>query len=162
MVVTAFWIPACTAARWKRHVSKAASGALGLVVNFKTDDGRSLRQTFWMTSGSAKGCKNYYEKDGEKHYLPGFILANSLSLLTTGQEISQLETEKKVIRCITREAKAEVPTKVDMVMDMLGKEIWWVYSRPSWTRPRRMKPPASMSRLVKPVKKTRWTSSSAP
>ena len=105
------------------YISKAASGALGLVVNFKTDDGRSLRQTFWMTSGSAKGCKNYYEKDGEKYYLPGFILANSLSLLTTGQEISQLETEKKVIPLYNPEAKAEVPTKVDMVMDMLGKEI---------------------------------------
>lgn len=105
------------------YITKAASGALGMVVNFKTEDGRSLRQTFWLTSGSAKGCKNYYEKDGEKHYLPGFILANSLSLLTTGMEINQLETEKKVIPLYNPEAKAEVPTKVDMVMDLLGKEI---------------------------------------
>ena len=105
------------------YITKATSGALGLVVNFKTEDGRDLRQTFWLTSGSAKGCKNYYEKNGEKHYLPGFIMANSLSLLTTGMEINQLETEKKVIPLYNPEAKAEVPTKVDMVMDLLGKEI---------------------------------------
>jgi len=105
------------------HIGKAASGALSLVVSFKTDDGRSFRQTFWMTSGSAKGCKNYYEKDGEKHYLPGFVQANSLALLTVGQEISQLDTEQKVIPLYNAEAKAEVPTKVDMVMDLVGKEI---------------------------------------
>ena len=55
------------------YISKASSGALGLVVVFKTADNRELRQTFWMTSGTAKGGKNYYEKDGEKHYLPGYL-----------------------------------------------------------------------------------------
>lgn len=105
------------------YVTKAASGALGLVCNFKTEDNRDLRQTFWMTSGTAKGAKNYYEKDGEKHYLPGFLQAQSLALLTCGKEISQLDTEQKVINVYSSDAKAEVPTKVDMVVDLLGKQI---------------------------------------
>ena len=106
------------------YINKAASGALGLAVNLKTDSGKEIRQTFWMTSGAAKGGKNYYEdKNGEKHYLPGFIAANALALLTVGKEISGLDTETKVINLWSSEAKAEVPTKVEAVMDLIGQEI---------------------------------------
>lgn len=105
------------------HINKAASGALGLVLTLKTDEGKEVRQTLWMTSGTAKGCKNYYEKDGQKNYLPGFLAANALALLTVGKEISQLETETKVISLYSSEAKAEVPTKVEVVMDLLNQPI---------------------------------------
>lgn len=105
------------------YLNKSAGGALGLVVNMKTSAGREVRQTLWMTSGTAKGGKNYYEKDGQKNYLPGFIHANALALLTTGTEISDLDTETKVVNVYSPEAKAEVPTKVEVVMDLLGKEI---------------------------------------
>jgi hypothetical protein len=105
------------------YVTKSAGGAMGLVLNLKTEAGREIRQTLWMTSGTAKGGKNYYEKDGEKFYLPGFNHANSLALLTCGKEISQLDTETKVVNVYSAEAKSEVPTKVEMLMDLLGKEI---------------------------------------
>ena len=105
------------------YLTKSAGGAVGLVLNAKTDGGREIRQTLWMTSGTAKGGKNYYEKDGEKHYLPGFNLANSLALLTVGKEISELDTETKVVNTYSHEAKAEVPTKVEMLVDLLGKDI---------------------------------------
>lgn len=106
------------------YLTKAASGALGMVLTLKTDAGKEIRQTLWMTSGTAKGCKNYYEnKDGEKQYLPGFNHANSLALLTVGKEISQLETETKVVNVYSAEAKSEVPTKVEVPMDLLNKEI---------------------------------------
>ena len=106
------------------YITKSQGGALGLVLNLATDAGREIRQTLWMTSGTAKGCKNYYEdKNGQKQYLPGFNLANSLALLAAGKEISTLDTETKVVNTYSPEAKAEVPTKVEMVMDLLGKEI---------------------------------------
>jgi hypothetical protein len=104
------------------HITKSAGGAMGLVLTFKAND-KEVRQTLWMTSGTAKGCKNYYEKDGEKHYLPGFTHANALCLLTVGKEIGQMDTEVKVINLYSAEAKAEVPTKVDVLMDLIGREI---------------------------------------
>src|SRR5271170_5746677 len=67
------------------YVTKAASEALGLVLVAKTASGRDVKQTLWMSSGKEKGGKNYYEKDGQKHYLPGFLIANSLALLTVGK-----------------------------------------------------------------------------
>ena len=105
------------------YVTKSGGGALGLVLSAKTTEGRDIKQTLWMTSGTEKGCKNYYEKDGQKNYLPGYLAANALALLTTGKEISGLETETKVVNVYNSDAKAEVPTKVEMVMDLLGKEI---------------------------------------
>ena len=106
------------------YITKSQGGALGLVLNAKTEQGKEVRQTLWMTSGTAKGCKNYYEdKQGQKQYLPGFIHANAISLLTVGKDISELDTETKVVNAYSPEAKAEVPTKVEMVMDLLGQEI---------------------------------------
>jgi hypothetical protein len=105
------------------YVTKSAGGATGLVLHAKTSMGRDIRQTLWMTSGTAKGAKNYYEKDGQKNYLPGFIAANALALLATGKEISELDTETKVVNVYSYEAKAEVPTKVDVPVDLMGKEI---------------------------------------
>lgn len=105
------------------YVTKSSGGATGLVLKAKTESGRDINQTLWMTSGTAKGAKNYYEKDGVKSYLPGFIAANALALLATGKEISQMDTETKVVNVYNFDAKAEVPTKVEMVMDLIGKEI---------------------------------------
>jgi hypothetical protein len=105
------------------YVTKSAGGATGLVIQAKTDSGRDIKQTLWMTSGTAKGAKNFYEKDGVKNYLPGFIAASSLTLLTVGKEISAMDTETKVVNVYSKEAKAEVPTKVEMLTDLLGKAI---------------------------------------
>lgn len=105
------------------YVTKASSGALALNVTFKDDEGE-VRQQFWMTSGTAKGGHNYYtDKQGQKQYLPGFIHANALTLLTLGKEIGALDTEKKVINLYSAESKAEVPTQVDMLMDLVGQEV---------------------------------------
>ena len=105
------------------YVTKSDGGAIGLVLHAKTESGKEIRQTLWMTSGTAKGCKNYYEKEGEKHYLPGFLSANSVARLTIGKEISELDTETKVVSAYNKEAKADVPTKVEMLVDLLGQEI---------------------------------------
>lgn len=106
------------------YLTKSDSGAVGLVLSLKTADGRDIRSTMYMTSGTAKGGHNYYtDKDGAKQYLPGFNLANSLALLAAGKEISACDTETKVVNVYSKEAKAEVPTKVEMVVDLLDKDI---------------------------------------
>ena len=100
------------------------SGALALETHFKTDTGANLRQTFWMCSGTAKGGKNFYmSKDGKKRYLPGFTLANDLALLTAATEIGEMSTEEKMVKMYDYVAKEEVPTKVQMFTDLVGKEI---------------------------------------
>lgn len=106
------------------HVTKSSGGAVGLVVSLMTEAKKEIRQTLWMTSGTAKNCANFYiDKNGEKNYLPGFLQASALCLLTVGKEVSAMDTEPKVIKLYNAEAKAEVPTKVDALVDLIGKEI---------------------------------------
>lgn len=103
------------------YLDKKQSGALFLNLHMKAE-GREVRQGICIASGDAKGNKTYYEKDGEKHPLPGFTVANSLCLLTVGKEITQLETEEKTVSLYNFDAKAEVPTKVQVLTDLMGQE----------------------------------------
>ena len=106
------------------YMTKSSGGAVGIVLHLKTDGGREVRNTVYVTSGTAKGGTNFYtDKEGKKQYLPGFNLMNSLALLTVGKELSELDTETKVVNAYSAEAKAEVPTKVEMITELLGQEI---------------------------------------
>lgn len=110
----------------RAFVTLAASKAMALNVHMVTPNKEKLRTQFYMTSGEAKGCKNFYisKRDGSKHYLPGFNQANALCLLTVGKEVSVMSTEKKTINLYDPAQKKEVPTEVDMIMDLIGKQIF--------------------------------------
>lgn len=105
------------------YLTKSQGGALALNLVLSTATGHEYKEQLWITSGKAKGCKNYYERDGERHYLPGFNHANAICLLTLGKEISQLDTEEKTIKLYDFDQGKEMPTQVDMVVDLLGQQI---------------------------------------
>lgn len=107
------------------YVTSAPSKAMALNLLFETAEGKTLRQQWWMTSGDAKGRKNFYinPKTNEKHYLPGFNMANALCLLTVAKEIGAMITEPKVINLYDHNQKKEVPTKVEMITELLGQSI---------------------------------------
>lgn len=114
------------------YSSTSAGGATAMNVVLKTADGKQqLRQQFWMSSGTAKGCLPYYTtKDGEKKFLPGFILANHLCMLAAGKQLALLtpgvpiiDTEERAIMLYSPKESKELLTKVDMFTDLLGKPI---------------------------------------
>lgn len=106
------------------YVDKSKGGAMGLFLTLLIGaEEAELRQTLWMTSGDAKGNKPYYTKDGENFPLPGFSMAKSLAGLTTGKDISELEPEEKTIKLYNFDSKAEVPTKVQALTELIGQEI---------------------------------------
>lgn len=106
------------------YAGEASSGAKSVTFQFEAADGTKFKNTQYVTSGKAKGGKNYYEtKDGKKRYLPGFTTTNNICLLSAGKELHEIEMEEKVINLYDKDAGKEVPTKVMMLMDILGKEI---------------------------------------
>lgn len=105
------------------YTKKSDSGSLGLFLTLVGEDKRELRANIYMTGGDAKGNKTYYTKDGENFSLPGFLLADSLAKLTTGKSIADLDTEEKVIKLYDFTSKAEIPTKVQAVTELIGQEI---------------------------------------
>ena len=100
-------------------------GAMGIVLRFVSDlDGREINQTLWVTSGTAKGAKNYYEtKKGEKRYLPGYEVFSAISKLSAGVSPDQLTTEEKTVSLYSYDEKKDVPTQVDVIMPLLNKTV---------------------------------------
>lgn len=106
------------------YVHTASSGAMAMVLGFKTEDNKDLKQTIYFTSSTAKGGKNtYVDNDGKTQYLPGYQLVNSLCLLTVGKELKDLEPETKVVKVYNPETKKEEPANVPMLMELIGQKV---------------------------------------
>ena len=105
------------------YFDKAASGAISLNLSFKDQNGNQMREQLWVTSGIAKGGKNYYEKDDVKHYLPGFNVANAIANLSIAKDIGALTPEKKTIKVYDYTAKKELPQEKEVLMELIGAEV---------------------------------------
>lgn len=101
------------------YLTKSAGGAtaFNLVVDI---NGRKVRDTIYVTN-KAGGVT--YTKDGKKFPLPGYSLINALCKLTAGKEIPQLEFEKKLVKIYNFDQRKEVPTEVDVAMELVGKPV---------------------------------------
>ena len=104
---------------------KSKGGAMSLTLHLETDAGQAIRETMWITSGDAKGNLNTYvdKKTGEKKYLPSFVNANNLCLLTVGKEIAEVTAEEKVVKLYSYVERAEVATPVQMLTELIGQEV---------------------------------------
>ena len=106
------------------YIDYARSKAMSLNLHVKTEEGRQVRQTLWVTSGEAKGCKPYYtDKNGKNHYLPGYVTANDICMLTLEKEISETDPEEKAIMLYDFEAQKEVPQKKMVLTELHGEKI---------------------------------------
>jgi len=106
------------------YADTSTGGAKSVNLRLVTEDGRELRITEYVTSGTAKGGTNYYtNKDGKKRYLPGFEKMNQVCLLAAGKDLTEMDTEEKVITIWNPELSKEAPSKRQVLTDLLGKEI---------------------------------------
>jgi len=110
--------------------TESGGGATAVNIHAKCmDTGKILKAQEWVASGDAKGNKHYYEKDGNIHYLPGFLIVNSICQLATDFELFDLDEEDedhiqmKTVNVWNTEAKAEKPTSVATIMPLLGTKI---------------------------------------
>lgn len=104
------------------YAGESARGAAFVTVIFDIN-GRELRSTQYVTKATGE---NYYADKNDpkkKHPLPGFTVINDLCLLTTGEELSDQNTEEKLVKIYDFETKKEVPTEVPVLVDLLNKEI---------------------------------------
>lgn len=102
----------------------ADSGANGVIFEFSYADGKTYKSAEYITSGTTKGCKPYWtNQKGENTYLPGYIVAEAISQLTLGQGILDLESEEKIVPIYDYDLKKEVPTPVQVFVELLGKKV---------------------------------------
>ena len=104
------------------YLDESQGGAKCLKVHFDAvDNSFKFRQSFWLTTSKAKGCRTWYEQAGKQVQLPGYSAANHLAIAITGKELKSQTTAKKVIKLWNYDAKAELPVEVEAVVDMIGK-----------------------------------------
>lgn len=105
------------------YLLKSKGGALGVHCTFKDATDVEYKQSLWITSGTAKGGKNYFERNGKKTYLPSFSTFQDICLLTVGKQPPNMQTEDKLLKIWNSEQRAEVPTTVPVLMELLGKKV---------------------------------------
>ena len=106
------------------YMGQSQGGAVNLNLVCSSKGGKTLRQTLYVTSGDAKGNKTTYtDKDGNARPLPGMAQANAICRMTMGTDLGDMATEEKVIKLYDFTAKADVDTKVAMIMPLIGKQI---------------------------------------
>ena len=106
------------------YLDTSKGGANSINFTFLNKEGKQLKQTLWVTSGTTKGCLNYYiDRNGKKRYLPGFTTADNIALLATGKDLASLSTQEKHIKVYNPDLNKEAPTPKQVIMDLVGKNI---------------------------------------
>lgn len=105
------------------YTGLSGGGARFIAAHFKDANGAILRIKEYISSGNAKGNKITYTKDGVDYPMPGYTKMNGLCLLAAGKEIHQLDIESKKIKLYDHTAGKEVPTDVDVLVELIDQEI---------------------------------------
>lgn len=106
------------------YVEESSGGAMGLHLSLATANGQNIRNTFYLTGGKAKGQKNFYiDRSGNKQYLPGFSMGNSLAQLAIGKNLADLTPEAKTIMVFDFTAKKELPVEKQVLTELVGQKI---------------------------------------
>jgi hypothetical protein len=83
-------------------------------------NGKEYKETLYFTNKLGANC---YEKNGKKFPRPGFVHIDDICKVATGQPFSAQDTEEKLVKVYDYTAKAEVPTLVPVLVDLIGKPI---------------------------------------
>lgn len=100
-------------------VGKSADGASFMTLHLGKGK-TNIRETIYFTTRTGL---TYFEKDGNKQNLPNFSLINSLTNVTLGKQLHELDTEQKMVKLYNFEQKKEIPTVVEMVSELMGQSV---------------------------------------
>ena len=107
------------------YLDAAASGAICVVFDFAMlVDGkeRNHKETIYISNKN----KEFTYKDkqsGEDKPLPGFVTVDSICKAVTGKSITELSTEKKMVKVYDYVQKAEVPQEKEVLMDLIRGKL---------------------------------------
>lgn len=99
---------------------QSEKGAKFIVIEGTDPAGKKIK--FQEYVSNQKG-EVFYERDGEKSYLPGYNKMNGIAMLAARKELPKLQWEQKQVKLYSPAAKAEVLTMVPVAVDMIGKKI---------------------------------------
>jgi hypothetical protein len=105
------------------YAGQSSGGAMSITV-VADAGGREYRETLYVTNKKGENFFLNKQDQSKKVPLPGFTVADDLCLVTTEQPLSAQETEEKVINVYDPALKKEVPTSVQMLTALIGKQVY--------------------------------------
>lgn len=107
------------------YLGESQGGAMCVTLWLQEVDGnRQHRETFYVTSGKAKGQKNTFtDRAGKKRLLPGMEAMNQLATITTGKPLAAQTSEAKIVKLYDFEERKELPKEVPVLTDMLNQPV---------------------------------------
>ena len=107
------------------YVDKSAKGAINVVFDFAilvNGKERSHKETIYISN--AAGSFTYQDKKtGEDKPMPGFVTVDTICKAITGKSITQMTTEKKLVKVYDYTQKAEVPQEKEVLMDLVRGKL---------------------------------------
>ena len=83
--------------------------------------GREYRETIYITNKKGENFFLNKNDNSKKVPLPGFTVIDDLCLVTTGKPLAEQDVEEKVVNVYDRKVQREVPTSVNMLVELLGQ-----------------------------------------
>jgi hypothetical protein len=105
------------------YVSKSAGGSQFIEFEFKLPEGKTHKETVYVTSGDSKGNKYTYERNGKEFYLPGYILADEICAVATEQLLSQQDSDVRLVEVYDFDTKGKVQKEFPILIDLIGKKL---------------------------------------
>lgn len=104
--------------------TQSERGALGIVLTSYLEElGKEHTETIWVSNREGK---NYSidKESKKKRPLPGFTVINDLCAVTIEKELSELDTETKLVPVYNFDEKKQVPTEVEVLTELLGAKFY--------------------------------------
>lgn len=105
------------------YAGAAKSGARFVNLIVDLPDGKEYKETVYVTN---KAGENFYlnkSDNSKKVPLPGFTTIDDICLCATGKPLAEQDAEEKIVKIYDFEAKAELPTSVPVLIELLGQDI---------------------------------------
>lgn len=101
---------------------QSPKGAKSITIHAKDATGE-YRETIYITNVKGENFFLNKEDKTKKVPLPGFTTVDDICLAATGFPLAEQVFEEKVVNLYDFEQKKEVPTKVMMAMEVIGKTV---------------------------------------
>lgn len=101
--------------------SSGGSAALALELNIPSVN-RKIRQTIYISN---KSGEIFYERNGVKKHIPGYLLAEELVMLITEGNVGimDIDSEERHVNIYDSTEKKELPTQVPVFVSLLNQPI---------------------------------------
>lgn len=104
------------------YLTKSPKGSSALNIEF-IPDGQNTSRTITTYMTKATG-ENFYVKDGKKRMMPGWALAESISMMVEEKGLLQALRQEKQVELWNAEAKKRLPTSVPVLVNWSGKRVY--------------------------------------